>query len=96
MFVAPCVSIPQLQFMRCQSSEIVWLENLFYFIVVQVQVSAFSPTTPPHPSHPHLPPLITRHLGFVPVSFIVVPEIPYPFAPHNGEKLFDFRVHFLT
>ena len=58
-------------------------EYLFkkYFIVVQVQLSAFTPTIPPHSSHPHLPPLLSPHLGFVHVSFIAVPENPSPFTP---------------
>ena len=44
----------------------------------------FTPTTSPHPSHPHLPPLIPISLlGFVHVSFIDVPENPSPFSPHN-------------
>ena len=46
------------------------------FIVVQVQLSAFSPSTPPQPQPS--PPLSPDHnpLGFVHVSFIVVPENP--------------------
>ena len=31
-----------------------------------------------HASHPHLPPLIPPPFGFVHVSFIVVPENPFP------------------
>ena len=39
-------------------------------------------TTHPHPlSHPHLPPLIPLPLGFVHVSFIVVPENPSLLPP---------------
>ena len=45
-----------------------------FFIVVQVQLSPFSPTTPPHASHPHIPPSILLPFGFVHVSFILVPE----------------------
>ena len=54
--------------------------NFLNFIVVQVQVSAFSPHDflPPQPSPP--PSLdSTPTLGFVYVSFIVVPENPSPF-----------------
>ena len=41
------------------------------------------PTTPPpHPSHPHLPPLLPPYLGFVHLSFIVVPENPSPLSSH--------------
>ena len=29
-----------------------------YFIIVQVQLSAFLPTIPPHPRQTHLPPLL--------------------------------------
>ena len=29
-----------------------------YFIVIQVQLSAFTPHHSPHPNHPHLPPLL--------------------------------------
>ena len=47
----------------------------FYFIVVKVQLSAFSPHHSPSSQTSHLPPLIPPHLGFVHVSFIVVPEI---------------------
>ena len=48
----------------------VLLTILFFnwFIVVQLQLSAF---TPHHPSHPHLPPLIPPRLVFVHESFIV-------------------------
>ena len=49
-----------------------------FFIVVQIQLSAFSPA---HTSHPHLPPLIPPPFGFVHVSFIHVPENPSPFTP---------------
>ena len=56
-----------------------------YFIVVQLQLPAFSPhsSTPPQPNS--LPsPASNLPLGFVHVSFIVVPENPsphYPFPP---------------
>ena len=39
------------------------------------------PTTPCHPSHPHLPSLLPPQPGFVHVSFIVVPENPFPSPP---------------
>ena len=51
-----------------------------YLIVVQVQLSALTPTPPPNPSHPHLPPLLPPHLGFVHVSIIVVTENPSSLA----------------
>ena len=53
----------------------------FLFIILQVQLSAFSHMTPPYPRHAHHPPLIPPHLGFGHVSFIVVPEIPSSFPP---------------
>ena len=46
-------------------------------------VSIFLPTTLPNPSHPHLPPPILPTLGFVHVSFIVVPKNPSPCSPHS-------------
>ena len=56
-----------------------------YFIVVQLQLSIFSPhlSTPPQPNPPPSP-ASTFRLGSVHVSFIVVPENPsphYPFPP---------------
>ena len=56
-----------------------------YFIVIQLQLSAFSPTTnplrpPPQPDSP-LSLASTLALGFVHVSFIVVPENPSPHCP---------------
>ena len=52
-----------------------------YFIVVQLQLSVFSPR--PSPPHPNPPPSLasTFPLGFVHVSFIVVPENPSPHCP---------------
>ena len=47
-----------------------------FFIVVQVQLSPFSPHYSPHPSHPHFPPLILP-----PFCFVHVPENPFPFLP---------------
>ena len=55
---------------------------LNYFIIVQLQLSAFSPHpfTPPQPNPP--PSLAsTFPLGFVHASFIVVPENPSPHCP---------------
>ena len=53
-----------------------------YFIVVQLQLSAFSPhpSIPPQPNPP-LSSASTLPLGFVHVSFIVVPENPSPILP---------------
>ena len=64
----------------------IWMNILFYFflifIVIQLQLSAFSPTPPPHRSWTHLPPPPqTSPFGFVHVSFIVVPENPSPHYP---------------
>ena len=42
----------------------------------------FFPPFPPYPNHPHIPPLIPRTLGFVHVSFIVIPENPSHFCAH--------------
>ena len=55
---------------------------LNYFIVVQLQLSAFSPHQSPTPP-PNPPPSLasTLHLGFVQESFIVVPENPSPHCP---------------
>ena len=51
-----------------------------YFIVAQLQLSAFSPHPSP-PSPPNPPPSLAFPLGFVRVSFIVVPENPSPHCP---------------
>ena len=53
-----------------------------YLIFVQLQLSAFSPhpSTPPQPNLPPFP-ASTLPLGFVHVSFIVVPENPSPHCP---------------
>ena len=50
-----------------------------YFIIVQLQLSAFSPHHSPQPQ-PNPPPSLasTIPLGFVHMSFIVVPENPSP------------------
>ena len=48
------------------------------YFIVQLQLSAFTS----HPSQTHLPPLLPQPpLGFVHVSFIVVPENPSPHYP---------------
>ena len=55
---------------------------LNHFIVVQLQLSAFSPhpSTPPQPN-PHPSPASTLPLVIVHVSFIVVSEHPSPHCP---------------
>ena len=54
----------------------------FFFIVVQLQLSAFSlhSSTPPQ-LNPSPSPASTLPLGFIHVSFIVVPENPFPHYP---------------
>ena len=61
--------------------------NYFIIIIIIIIVLLFKysclhflPTTPPHPSHPHLPPSILAPFGFVYVSFIYVPDNPSPFS----------------
>ena len=57
-----------------------------YFIVVQLQLSVFTPCYSP-PPQPNPPPSLasTPLLDFVHVSFIVVPENPYPpLSPPNS------------
>ena len=56
--------------------------NLFFLIVIQLQLYAFSPhpSTPPQLNPPPSPPS-TLPLGFVYVSFIVVPVIPSTHCP---------------
>ena len=58
-----------------------FLKNYF---IVQVQLSAFPPSfpTPPQPSPPPSSNSTPTPLGFVHVSFIVVPENPFPLSPH--------------
>ena len=53
--------------------------NFNFFIVIQLQLCAFSPhpTTPPQLNPPPSP-TSTVPLDFVHVSFIVVPVIPSP------------------
>ena len=59
-------------------------DGIFFliFIVIQLQLSAFSPhpSTPPHPNPPPSP-ASTLPLDFVHVSFIVVPVNPSPLYP---------------
>ena len=56
--------------------------DLFFFIVIRLQLSAFSPhpSTPPQPNPPPFP-TSTLPLDFVHVSFIVVAVIPSPHDP---------------
>ena len=56
-----------------------FFQFLNYFIVVKLQLSAFSPylSTPLQPNPPPSP-ASTLPLGFVHMSFIVVPENPSP------------------
>ena len=76
-----------LAYLFCLSSFFFALLNIgFYFFLVILLLFKYSclhlpPTTPPHPSHPHFPPLLPPPLGFVHVSFIVVSENPPCFAP---------------
>ena len=69
---------------------------LKHFFVVQLQLSAFSPHSYP-PPHPNPPPSLasTLPLGFVHVSFIVVPENPSPHRPLPTSPLAIVRL-FLT
>ncbi|KAF6104248.1 hypothetical protein HJG60_011248 [Phyllostomus discolor] len=59
-----------------------YLFIIIYFIVVQLQLSAFSPDHSPLPQ-PNPPPSLAYALplGFVHVSFIVVPVNPSPCCP---------------
>ena len=59
------------------SDQNLFFQFLNYFIIVQLQLSAFSPhlSTPPQPNPPPSP-ASALPLGFVHVSFIVVPVIP--------------------
>ena len=63
-------------------SQVFFFQFLNYFIVVQLQLSAFSPhpSTPPQPNPPPSPASILP-LGFVHVSFDVVPENLSPHYP---------------
>ena len=55
--------------------------------VIQVQFFAFSLHLCPQPQPSHLPALIPSHLGFVHVSFIVVPENTSSFSPSFSPPL---------
>ena len=59
-----------------------FLKNIYLFIFIQLQLSAFSPhpSTPPQPIPP-LSPTSTLPLDFVLVSFIVAPIDPSPHCP---------------
>ena len=76
---------------RSESGHLCVVHDLFNknFIVIQLQLSAFSlhPSTPPQPKPP---PFFTSSptLGFVHVSFIVVPVIPSPHSPLAIVRLF--------
>ena len=60
-------------------ANILFMIFLNYFIFVQLQLSAFSPHPSTQPQPNPLPSLAsTLPLGFVYVSFIVVPENPSP------------------
>ena len=52
---------------------------LFFYCCSSTVVSISPTTTPPHPTHPHLPPVILPHFGFVHVSFLYIPWWPCPF-----------------
>ena len=52
---------------------------LFYCSIMVVCI--YPPPLPSNPSHPHLPPLLPPHLGFVHVSFIIILEKLSPFSP---------------
>ena len=66
------------------SRQYFWTHLKNYFIFVQLQLSAFSPypSKPPQPNPPPSP-ASTLPLGFVHVSFIVVPENPSPHCPYS-------------
>ena len=62
------------------TSYLVFYKN--YFIIVQLQLSAFTPHhCPANPSQAHLPSLLPHPLDYVHLSFIVVPENPSPLPP---------------
>ena len=74
--------IEVIPFLLCLS-----LSSSFLFFQIILLLFNYSrlhlpPTTAPYnPSHPHLHPLLPPLLGFVHVSFIVVPENLSPFPP---------------
>ena len=76
-----------------QPRETFFFQFLNYFIVVQLQLSAFSPhpSTPPQPNPPPSPASILP-LGFVHVSFIVVPVIPSPLPSGYRQIILNFNV----
>ena len=62
---------------ECCSCSILWTVFFFkkhFLLLFKYSCLHFPPTTPPNPSHPRFPPLILPLCGFVPVSFIHVPE----------------------
>ena len=75
---------------------VVKLYEVFFVVVIQLQLYAFSshPSTPPQLNPPPSP-TSTLHLGFVHVSFIVVPENPSSHYPFPLPPLAIVRV-FLT
>ena len=52
---------------------------LFTFIIFNYSCLHFPSITLPHPIHPHLPPSILPHLGFVHGSYIHDPSWLFPF-----------------
>ena len=69
---------------------LIFITYLFFFIVIQLQMYAFSPhpSTPPQVNPPPSP-TSTLPLGFVHVSFIVVPVIPSSHCPRPPRLLLD-------
>ena len=55
--------------------------KLFYCCSITVVCICPTPLPPPNASHPHFPPLLPSPLGFVHVSFIVVPGNPPHLPP---------------
>ena len=77
--VADSTTTPQTS-NQINNPELDFIEHkTFFFIVIQLQLYAFSPppSPPPHVNPPPSP-LSTLPLGFVHVSFVVVPEKPSP------------------
>ena len=70
----------------CSTNSFFVLFCFLIFIVIQLQLSAFSPhpSTPPQLNPPPSP-ASTLPLDFVHVSFIVVPVIPLPTVPSANE-----------
>ena len=70
-----------------------WFFKLIFFKIVILLFNYSSlPTTPPHPKQTHLPPLLPCSLGFVHVSFIVVPENPSPHYKVNLYCIFSITI----